>query len=305
MPTNRPSSARFALRQWNWVVPAFVAPAALILIVLMALPMANAVVLTFQFWNGMTPPSWIGLSNYQTLFSEPLFWSALRNTAYYTIATVVLKTSLPLILASLLSSGVRFSVFFRTMYFMPVVISLAISGLLWKMIYEPNFGLLNETLRFIGLGNFTQIWLGSSNTVMPSIIAVSLWQGLGFYLLIFYAAIQGVPSDLYDAAKMDNANALRRFWHVTVPMLRPVIVLVIVLNTINGVKVFDQVWAMTAGGPNHASDTLGTYLYSTAFGSVGNPQFGYATTIAMVILVLSAVLSIIQIRIGRRQEVEY
>jgi ABC-type sugar transport system permease subunit len=291
----------------NWLPIAFLSPAAFVLLVFMAVPMANSIILSFESWNGMSEPVWVGLGNYRALFGDRIFLIALGNTAYFTLATVVLQTTIPLLIASLLSSGIRGGVFFRTMYFIPVIISLAISGLLWAMIYEPNFGILNEFLRSIGLGNFTQLWLADRRTVMPSIIAVSVWQSLGFYLVIYYAAMQSIPTELYDAAKMDNANALRRLWHVTIPMLRPVIVLVVVLNTINGIKVFDQIWVMTAGGPNHASDTLGTYLYSTSFGAMGssNPQLGYATAIAIVILALSAVLSIVQIRIGKRQEIEY
>jgi ABC-type sugar transport system permease subunit len=284
----------------------FLLPAALVLVLFMGVPMVNAIILSFQSWNGMSPPVWAGFNNYATLFKDRIFLLALGNTAYFTVATVVFQTVIPLLIASLLNSGVRGSTLFRTLYFMPVIISLAISGLLWAMIYEPNFGVLNSALRTIGLGRYAQLWLASRTTVMPSVIIVSIWQSLGFYLVIYFAALQNIPRELYEAAAMDGANAWQRLIHVTVPMLRPVIVLVIVLNTINGVKVFDQIWVMTAGGPNHASDTLGTYLYSMAFGAMGssNPQLGYATSIAIVILVLSFLLSIIQIRIGRRSEVE-
>ena len=293
-------------RQRNWLPIAFLAPAALVLLVFMAVPMANSILLSFKSWNGMSDPVWVGFRNYRLMLGDRIFLLALGNTAYFTVATVLLQSILPLLVAALLSSGIRGGTFFRTMYFMPVIISLAISGLLWAMIYEPNFGILNSFLRGIGLDSWTQLWLADHRTVMPSIIAVSVWQSLGFYLVIYYAAMQSIPTELYDAAKMDNASPIRRFWHVTVPSLRPVIVLVIVLNTINGIKVFDQIWVMTAGGPNHASETLGTYLYSTSFGAMGssNPQLGYATAIAIVILALSAILSVIQIRIGKRMEFE-
>ncbi len=297
-PPQRPSR--------NWLPFAFLAPAALVLLVFMAIPMANSIILSFQSWNGMSAPHWVGFRNYQLMLGDRIFLLALGNTAYFTVATVILQSILPLLLAALLSSGIKGGVIFRTVYFMPVIISLAISGLLWAMIYEPNFGILNTFLRSIGLESWTQLWLADRRTVMPAIIAMSIWKSLGFFLVIYYAAMQSISTELYDAAKMDNASPLRRFWHVTVPALRPVIVLVVVLNTIDGIKVFDQIWVMTAGGPNHASETLGTYLYSTAFGAMGssNPQLGYATAIAIVILVLSALLSIVQIRIGKRMEFE-
>lgn len=304
--TKRESDVLRAIRQMLPPI-AFLTPAALVLLLFMAIPMVNAIVLSFQSWNGMSPAKWAGLKNYATLLNDRVFLIALGNTAYFTIATVLLQTTIPLLIANLLNSGIRGSTFFRTLYFMPVIISLAISGLLWAMIFEPNFGVLNEFLRAIGLGGLTQLWLADRATVMPSIILVSVWQSLGFYLVIYFAALQNIPQDLYEAATIDGTNAWERLWYVTIPMLRPVIILVIVLNTINGVKVFDQIWVMTAGGPNHASDTLGTYLYSTAFGAMGssNPQLGYATSIGIVILVLSFILSVIQIRVGRRQAIEY
>ena len=270
----------------------------------MAVPITDAVMLSLQRWNGMTPPVWVGLGNYWNLLHDETFFRALWHTAYFTGATVVLQTVLPLLIACLLSSGIRGSTVFRTLYFMPVIISLAISGLLWAMLFEPNFGAINSMLRRIGLGGFAPLWLGSAKSVMPSVIIVSVWQSLGFYLVIFFAALQGVPKELYEAAELDGANAWQRFLNVTIPTIRPVILIVIVLNTINGIKVFDQIWVMTAGGPNYASATLGTYLYSIAFGAMGasNSRLGYAAAIAIVILVLSIVVSTIQIRLGRRRD---
>jgi ABC-type sugar transport system permease subunit len=270
----------------------------------MAVPITDAFLLSLQRWNGMTPPVWVGFDNYWKLLYDETFCRALWHTAYFTGATVVLQTVLPLLIACLLNSGVRGSTVFRTLYFLPVIISLAISGLLWAMLFEPNFGAINSMLRRIGLGSFAPLWLASPTSVMPSVIIVSVWQSLGFYLVIFFAALQGVPTELYEAAELDGANAWQRFLNVTIPGIRPVILIVIVLNTINGIKVFDQIWVMTAGGPNYASTTLGTYLYSIAFGAMGasNSRLGYAAAIAIVILVLSIVVSTIQIRLGRRRD---
>ena len=298
-------SRALSLRLRPFIAPAlFIAPAALALILTMAAPMADAVLLSLQNWNGMTPPTWAGFSNYINLFHDATFFTALWHTAYFTVCTVILQTILPLLIASLLNSGVRGSTVFRTLYFLPVIISLAISGLLWAMLFEPNFGAVNSVLRALGLGGFAPLWLAGADTVMPSVIIVSVWQSLGFYLVIFFAALQSVPGELYEAAELDGANAWNRFLHVSVPTIRPVILIVIVLNTINGIKVFDQIWVMTAGGPNYASATLGTYLYAIAFGAMGasNSRLGYATAIAIVILMLSIVVSIIQIRIGRDRD---
>ena len=295
------------LRLRRLIAPAsFIAPAALAVILTMAVPMADAVLLSLQHWNGMAAPSWAGFSNYSNLMRDETFFRALWHTAYFTVCTVILQTILPLLIASLLNSGIRGSTVFRTLYFMPVIISLAISGLLWAMLFEPNFGAVNGFLRAVGLGRFAPLWLAGAGTVMTSVIIVSVWQSLGFYLVIFFAALQSVPSELYEAAQLDGANPWSRFLHVTVPTIWPVILIVIVLNTINGIKVFDQIWVMTAGGPNYASATLGTYLYTIAFGAMGasNSRLGYATAIAIVILVLSIVVSMVQIRLGRRRDLD-
>lgn len=289
-----------------WLPVLFLLPAAFFMLAFIAVPMVQAILLGFQRWNGIEPPTWIGLRNYQNLLEDRFFWQSLGNVVYYTVATTIFQTTIPLIIASFLNSGIRGSTVFRFIYFLPVIISLTITGLLWRMIYEPNFGVLNEMLRSLGLNDWTQLWLADKNLVMPSIIVVSIWQSMGFFMMIFFAAMQGIPQDLYESASIDGANVWQRFRYITVPMLRGTMTVVVVLNTINGIKAFDQIWVMTTGGPNHASETLGTYLYRTAFGALGssNPQLGYATAIAIVILVFSLIFSVIQIRVGRVNEVE-
>lgn len=289
-----------------WLPGMFLLPATFFLVVFMAYPMIDAILLSLKRWDGLTPATWVGLRNYRLLLEDQVFWRALRNTVFFAISTVVLQTTLPLLVANLINSGIRGGAIFRMIFFLPAIISLTITGLLWSMILEPNFGVFNEMLRDLGLKQWTRLWLADRQLVLPSIIVVSVWQSLGFYLVIFFAALQSVPEDLYEAASIDGANAWYRFRHVTVPMLRGTIIVVVVLNTINGIKAFDQVWVMTAGGPNHASETLGTYLYRTAFGAMGssNPQLGYATAIAIVILAASFIFSVIQIKVGQIGEVE-
>jgi ABC-type sugar transport system permease subunit len=276
-------------------------------LIFMASPFLDAIMLSLKSWDGMRPPEWIGLMNYVNLLQDRIFWLALRNTAYFTIVTTIFQITVPLLIASALSSKIHASIFFRTLYFMPFIISSAICGLLWGLILEPTFGIFNEALRFLGLGGFAQLWLADKSTVIPSIIVVSLWQSMGFYVVIFFAGLQNIPQEFYEAASLDGANAWQRLRYITIPMMRTVITISAVLSTIGGIQVFDQVWVMTAGGPYHASETLGTYLYKTAFGSgtSSNPQLGYATAIAIVILFLSLAFSIIQIRLGRRAEFEY
>jgi|NGEPerStandDraft_6_1074524.scaffolds.fasta_scaffold30689_3 ABC-type sugar transport system permease subunit len=295
-----------ALRKF-WLPFTFLLPAAVIMIAFMIIPMIRTIILSFQSWNGLTPATWVGLGNYQDLLQDSLFQGALEHTALFVVVTVVFQTVIPLLVAMLVISKIRGSVLFRTIYFMPVIISLAVSGLLWSIIYDPINGALNNVLTDIGLKSLTQQWLANTSTVLPSIMVVSIWQSMGFYLLIFVAGLQGIPQEMLEAAAIDGANAWQRFLKVTIPLLGPIITVVVVLNTINGIKAFDQIWVMTAGGPAHASDTLATYLYYSAFGAYGsaNPELGYASTIGVVILVLSAVISIAQIRLGRSEAIEY
>lgn len=307
----RRRDVRRAIRKIGLPV-AFLLPAAVIMLAFMFIPMVNTIILSFKSWNGLTPATWVGLGNYQDLLHDSLFLNALGHTIFFVIVTVVFQTIIPLLVAVLLFSGirgggVRGGVVFRTIYFMPVIISLAISGLLWAIIYDPINGVLNTVLSDVGLRGLARPWLADTTTVLPSIIVVSIWQSMGFYLVIFFAGLQGIPRDMHEAAAIDGANGWQRFTRVTIPLLAPVITVVVVLNTINGIKAFDQIWVMTAGGPTHASDTLGTYLYYSAFGAYGsaNPELGYASAIGVVILVLSVLISVAQIRLGRSEAIEY
>jgi ABC-type sugar transport system permease subunit len=295
----RPRMAVFRYVSANKVPLAFIAPALVVMLAVMLYPLVSAFVLSGERWDGIRPRSWIGFQNYRSLWSDDSFHNALWHTAYFTIATTVLLTVLPLLVAVLLNSIVRGSVFFRTLYFMPVVVSLVVTGLLWSMILEPNFGVLNQTLRNIGVGGWTQLWLADTHWVLPSLIAVSVWQSFGFYLVIYFAALQTIPHELYEAAAVDGVSSWRVFRRITVPLLRPVTTIVIVLNVITGLKAFDQIWVMTRGGPHDASQTLGTYLYSMAFGVGGGgdvPKLGYAAAIGITILFLTALVSWVFVR---------
>lgn len=285
----------------------FLTPAILVFVVLTVYPLVEAIWLSTLKWDGLREPIFVGLRNFENLLQDRLFWLSARNTAYFVVAMVVFQNVIPLLVAVLLNSGIKGATFFRTTYFMPVIISMAITGLLWSMIYEPNFGVINETLRAIGLGKLATFWLADHNTVIPSLVLVSVWQSLGYYLVIFFAGLQNIPQELVEAAKIDGANGADIFFKITIPLLRPVTIVVVVLNTMNSLKVFDHIWVMTSGGPNHASMTFATYLYSIAFGNMGaaESQLGYAAAIGMVIFLLTLVFSIIQVKQGQKEEIEY
>jgi ABC-type sugar transport system permease subunit len=285
----------------------FLLPAIVIFIVLTIVPLGRAIFLSTLKWDGIRLPVFVGFQNYENLLTDRIFLLAMKNTAYFVVAMVAIQSTVPLLIAVLVNAGLKGSAFFRTVYFMPVIISLAITGLLWSMIYEPNFGVLNESLRAIGLGSLAKFWLADQNTIIPSLVLVSVWQSMGFYLVIYFAGLQNIPLELIEAAQIDGANAITRFFKLTIPLLAPVITVVIVLNTINSIKVFDHIWVMTAGGPNNASTTFATYLYQIAFGAMGSAesQLGYASAIGVVIFLLTFVLSILQVKYGQTEEIEY
>jgi len=280
----------------------FVLPIALFFAVFVAFPFLRSFYLSLTEWSGFTSPRFIGLRNFQSLADDPVFWKALRTTLIYTAATTILQTTLPMLLAVFVNVGWRGGVVFRTLLFIPVIVSFVVTALLWQLIYDPNFGTLNQVLRAVGLDALAHPWLADPTTVVPAIMLVSLWQSLGFYMLIFLAGLQGIDPNLYEAARIDGAGARQEFLRITVPMLRTVTAVVVLLNLINGFNTFDVIYVMTGGGPNRASEVLGTDLYKLAFGteSGATPSFGYATAISMVVFALCVVAAVVQLGISRR-----
>lgn len=289
-------------RQRYAVGYAFVLPIIVFFGVFVLYPFIRSFYVSLTRWPGFGDPQFIGAENFRNLLDDPVFWKALRVTLVFTVATTVLQVVLPLLLAILLSAGWRGSVVFRTVFFVPQVVSLVVSGLLWQFMYDGDFGQINALLKSIGLGDLQHGWLADPKTVLPAIMLVSLWQSLGFYMLIYFAAIQGIDQSLYEAARVDGANKVKEIWNITVPMLRPITAVVVTLNVLGGVKAFELIFVMTGGGPNHASEVLGTYLYGLAFGSSAGavPAIGYATAVSMVVALLGIGAVILQIWMARR-----
>lgn len=280
----------------------FILPIVVFFAFFVGYPLVRSLYLSLTQWSGYGQPTFVGLRNFSELSTDPVFWHALGTTLVFTAVTMVLQTGLPLLLATFLHRGWRGSVVFRTLLFIPAVISLVVTGVLWQLMYDSKFGAVNETLRSIGLGSLAHDWLGDPKTVVPAVIVVSVWQTLGLYLVVFLAGLQGIDPTLYEAASMDGANGRQRFRHITVPMLRTVTTVVLVLNMMNGLKTFDLIFVLSGGGPNHASEVLGTYLYGLAFGTSAGatPALGYATAISMVVLLLCMVGTVVQLRISKR-----
>jgi ABC-type sugar transport system permease subunit len=281
---------------------AFVAPIVVFFLTFVLYPFIRSFYIALTQWSGFGVPRFVGLMNFQNMMDDPVFWKAMQITLVFTVVSTVLQTILPMLLALLLVAGWRGSVVFRTVFFMPQVVSLVVSGLLWQMMYDGNFGLVNRILTSVGLGGLTHNWLADQNTVLPAILVVSLWQSAGFFMLIFFAGLQGIDRTLYEAARVDGADMVREILHITVPMLRPVTAVVITLNILGGVKAFELIYVMTGGGPNHASEVLGTYLYGLAFGSTAGatPAVGYATAVSVVVFALGMGAVALQLWMTRR-----
>jgi ABC-type sugar transport system permease subunit len=280
----------------------FVLPALILFAAFVAYPLASGLYYSLFRWPGYGTPQYIGLQNFINLATDPDFLMALRVTLIYTVCATVLQTIVPMLIAILFMQKWRGGAILRTVIFVPSVISLTITGLLWQLALQSNGGLIDTLFSDVGMGWAAKPWLASSSLVVPVVIAVSLWQSLGFYLLIYYAGLQSVDPQLYEAARVDGASGLALMRHITIPSLRAVTTLVVSLNLINGLKVFDLIYAMTSGGPGNASQSLGVYLYQLAFGSEngGSPAFGYADAIG-VVMMFAAALLFLAVNIMRRE----
>lgn len=273
---------------------AFLLPDFLGLLIFVIGPIMYALFLSFHDWNALSPMRWSGLSNYQKLWRDPQFWSSLRVTAIYTVAYVPILFSVSLGLAVLLHRRLPFMEFFRTIFFVPVVLSLVVSSLMWKYIFDEQVGLLNYLLQLVGLT--PQPWLGSVELALPAIIIVSVWIQMGYFMVIFLAGLQDIPGLYYDAAKIDGASGWQTFWRITFPLLKPTSLFVVVIILINSFQVFDQIWVMTKGGPASATEVTVIYIYQQAFQFL---NLGYASAIAFVLFIIILVFSLLQFRLFR------
>ena len=282
---------------------AFLIPTVVFFTIFVGWPILYAIGLSFTNWNGFGPASFTGSANYVRMFNDPVARRAFVVTIVFALGTTVLQTVLPLVVAVLVNFVWKpLSVVVRTVLFIPAIVSFVVSGVLWKLIYDPNIGTLNQALHTIGLGQLAQPWLSNPSTVLPSILVVSLWGAFGLNMLIFFAGLQGVDPTLYEVAQIDGASRMQQFRYITIPGLRIITAIVIALNLMNGFKVFDIIFVMTGGGPSHASDVFGTYLYTLAFGSTSGsiPQLGYASAFSVVVMVLCSLAVLFQVGLTRR-----
>lgn len=268
----------------------FVAPAVILLIAFLVVPMIYTVYFSGFKYQIMRPDAmkFIGLENYQKLFSDKNFWLALKNTVYFTVIVVPCQCVLALALALLVSKKFRGVAVFRTMYFAPQLTSMVVISVLWSVLYNanPNTGLINSILVSLGMSPIK--FLSDASTAMNSIIFMSAWQGAGYQMMIFLAGLQGIPRDQYEAASVDGATKFKQFLYITIPGLKGTIKYVIMITMIQAMKLFTQPYIMTQGGPKNSTKTLVYYIYTQGF-QKGN--FGYACSVAAVFFVIVVCMS--------------
>lgn len=249
---------------------------------------------------GITSREWepAGLSNYTRAFADPIFWIALRNNLIIVVGSIVLQVGFGTILAALLDRGLpRGATIFRTIIFAPMVVSAVAVAVIWQVILDPNAGALNTIIKAVGLTPPTLGWLGDPDISIWVVLVIACWQYTGFMMVLILAGLQGIPKELYEAAALDGAKGLTAFRHITLPSIRNVLIVAVLITTIGGFKVFDLIFATTQGGPANATQVLGTYIYLQAF-NLGN--MGYANAISVILLLIAVVLGWVQITVSRK-----
>ena len=285
-----------------WSGWAFVAPALALLGLFIVTPFVMSVALSFtneRLVSRPVPSEWVGLRNYARLLVDPEFWQALRNTATFAAVVVPVQSALSLGLAMLINSSLPGRDAFRTIYFLPVIITLTVICVIWGALYIYPGGALNALMAAITFGAWEPVnWLGDRRFAMGSIIVMSIWASAGFQMVIYLAGLQNIPEDLYEAARMDEATPWQQFWWITMPMLKPTHVFVVIATTIFAFKLFTQVQILTQGGPRGATDSLVRFIYVNGFSEL---RVGYASAATVVFMVIVLTISLVQ-RLAIRED---
>jgi multiple sugar transport system permease protein len=281
----------------------FVAPNLAAVAVFMLFPLGFSLYMSFQKWDLFTSPKFVGVGNFRNLVAaDPLFLIALRNTAIFTIGTLVPTVLVSLVVAGTLNRRIKGASVFRTVLFLPLAVSSVVMAVVWQFVFQTDNGLLNIMLGWVGIGPIP--WLIDPNWAMVSLCLVSVWKSVPFATVVLLAAMQGVPSSLYEAARIDGAGEIRRFFSITVPLIRGALSFVVVISIINAFQAFDQVYVLTGGhgGPETGTYVLGIMLFQHAFAFL---DFGYASALAWVMFVILFVLTLLALRLARRKSLEY
>ena len=291
-------------RKRGLTITGYLLPALILISLVIYIPIFLNLFYSFFRWSSFSPVrKFVGLDNYSRLITDKTIGTALLNNIKYAVISVIFQIGVSLLIAVGLEEKRmrKCEPFFRTVYFFPSIISLTVVGLLWQIIMSPVFGIINPLLEMVH-APFAEIdLLGNTHTAIYSVIAVSQWQYIGFTLVLFLVAIQQVPDELYEAAELDGAGFFRRMFYITIPYIKGIIIVNLVVTVIGSFKVFEEVYTMTAGGPGRSSEVLGTYLYRAGF---RNDEMGYASAIGSLIFIITFILSMIQLKLSNLDDQE-
>ena len=275
----------------------FLLPAVLLLVVFFFIPLLQTVVLSFQdYGNDIYNATYVGLQNYVVLFKNPIFYKVLANTFIYLLVAVPILAILPLFLAILLNQQIRGVTIYKILIYLPVIVSIVVAAIAFKWLYAEQ-GILNYFVNLFGLDSIG--WLTDPNWALYSVIIVTIWKGIGYYMMIYLAALMSVPKELYEACDIDGASFLRKHLTVTIPHIMPTLALVVTISSISAMKVFAEIYVMTKGGPLNSSKTIVYYIYERAF---ENLDLGYASAMAIVLLIIVMIFSLINILCFERKK---
>jgi raffinose/stachyose/melibiose transport system permease protein len=272
----------------------FMAPAVILYSVFMIIPLLNSLRLSFFTISSDNKEIFVGINNYVTLFTNsnfaPFFVNALKNNLVFFAVHMLVQNSIGLLLASLLSSGGRGRNFYRTILFMPTVLSVVIIGFIWQLILNPLWGVTSGMMKFVGIGQLFRPWLGLESSALVTVSLISVWQFVGIPMILFYAALIGIPEELMEASRVDGATGWQTFWRIKFPLILPTVGIVAILTFVGNFNAFDLIYTMKGAnaGPNYATDIMGTLFYRTFFGQqlqLGDPSMG-ATVAAMMFLII-------------------
>ena len=274
-----------------------VAPALAVLLSLSIYPLLYSVQISLQT-DSPAGPVW-GLGNFERLLIDHFFWAAMAHTLIYAVAALLIEFFLGLGLALLLNLSIRGRRFFRATLLIPMMLPTVVVGVVWRLMFNPNFGTINGVLRQLGVNTEQLTWTASPRLALAAVIAVDVWQWTPFVFLVLLAGLQAIPQEPYEAARVDGSSSWQTFRHVTLPLLKPAILIVLLLRTMDLLRVFDQIFILTEGGPGFATETVSLYIYRAAFRFT---DFGYAAAMSFVLLIITNLISTIYIRLLQSRE---
>ncbi|MGI5157166.1 carbohydrate ABC transporter permease [Microbispora sp. CA-102843] len=303
-PVRQGSTPTRAGRPGRWGRPeewgvglCLIAPAVILFCLFSAYPFGRTVLLSFTDWSGLTPTfNWIGLRNYLTAFSDGVWWESVGHSLILAVLALTVMNGISLGLALALDRKIGAQLFYRTVFYLPPVLSGIVVAIIWKWIFQPYGGPLNQLVGAFGLGGHA--WLGDESTALLAVSVASMWQGVGMPFLLFLAALQAIPTELYEAARVDGAGGWRIFRRITLPLMKPTLGVVGIMTLLGAMEMFNLVMAMTGGGPGYSTEVPVLHIYRAAF---EHSQFGYASALSLVFCVLMLVVASLGLRFTRRK----